>query len=246
MKLQDEIIPFLKGEKFSSALEIPLTPRKDFIHRRTEFLTHFVKEKKIIHVGCVDHLPLIEEKIENNIWLHKLLTDSAQKCIGIDINGEGIHYVKEKLGFNNVYYSDIINDPCEQILSDTWDYFILGEIIEHVDNPVAFLTKIWHKFHHNTKGIVISAPNALSYRVFNAAKKSKEIVNSDHRYWFSPYTLSKVVSIAGFKIREIHFTERVKLNFVKLVYRKVYKILVKKEPKYSPLYSSSVICIADF
>ena len=42
---------------------------------------------------------MIEEKIKNNTWLHSEITKVAKKNLGVDINEEGIRFVKEKLSW---------------------------------------------------------------------------------------------------------------------------------------------------
>jgi hypothetical protein len=38
-------------------------------------------------------------------------------------------------------------------------------------------------------------------------RSHKELINSDHRYWFTPYTLAKVVTRAGFTSLRLGFVE---------------------------------------
>ena len=58
---------------------------------------------------AVDHLPLVDKKIANGTWMHKMLDDKATRCLGIDINAEGIDYIK-KPGYKDTLAIDLIED----------------------------------------------------------------------------------------------------------------------------------------
>lgn len=81
---------FLKGYEFSNAAEIKINNKQPNGISREDILFKIFKEKKIIHVGCVDHLELIDEKIKNNTWIHAQIDKISGLTIGIDINEKGI------------------------------------------------------------------------------------------------------------------------------------------------------------
>ena len=128
---------------------------------------------------------------------------------------------------------------------EMWDYMILGELIEHVDNPVAFLRTIKQKFQGKVNKIIITVPNAFNILSAKYMKKNVECINSDHRYWFSPYTLLKVATLSGFYNYELTYAETVGLPFIKAVIRFLKKELNIKR-YYNANHFSSVILIADF
>ena len=244
MKFDSEINKYITGEKFSSALQVPFSLHKFEDLRRPDKITQIVKNKRVIHIGCCDHLPLIEEKIRKKRWLHKLLVENTQQCIGVDINQEAVEYVVNKLNIKDVYCLDILKDDID-LGNEMWDYVILGELIEHVDNPVDFLQIIRQKFQGKARKIIITAPNVLNIFYAKYVKKNIEYINTDHRYWFSPYTLSKVATISGFCNCELTFAETVGLPFFKAVIRFLKKKLNIKR-YYSANHFSSVILVADF
>ncbi len=61
MKLAAEISPYIKGEAFSNKLSVRVGENTE-VFDRIHFLCEYARNKNIIHVGCVDHLPLIAEK----------------------------------------------------------------------------------------------------------------------------------------------------------------------------------------
>ncbi len=242
MKLDEKTLEYLKGNKFSNSLEVSYDYYEP-IPNRIKFLREMAKGKRILHLGCLDHMPLIDDKIKRNQWLHKELTDSASLCLGVDIDAETKEYVKSKYGFENIILGDFTKTRLSEITAKSWDFAILGELLEHIDNPVQYLTDIRSLYSDCLKKIIITVPNAWTQTTMQKAKQSAEIINSDHRYWFTPYTLAKVVTRAGLKLEEIYFANRVPLSLPGLVQQKFFKI-VGHQPKYNFTYASSIVGIA--
>ncbi len=211
MKFGPEVKPYLTGQKFANSLTVITSNSNSSIESRLEFLTEWVKGKKIIHLGCADHLEIIDEKLAKNHWLHKLLTESASKCIGVDNNSESLEHIRKR-GFANVYYADISNDkPLEVITTDKWDAIVMGEIIEHIGDPVSFLKSLKERYAPYIDYIILTTPHAFRYKNFTrAARRHSEIVNSDHRFWFTPYTLAKVTVDSGLWPEEFWLVENSK------------------------------------
>jgi hypothetical protein len=200
--------PFISGEKFSNSLKIKISEREPDILYRMEFIEKLVEGKKVIHFGFADHIDIIEQKIRKNIWFHKRLIEKTARCVGIDINHEAIEFVKQKLNLQDVYCIDITKDELPgDITRDNFDFLILGELIEHIDNPVFFLQAIHRKFQSQVKEIVITAPNAFSWNNIKYAFRHTELINSDHRYWFSPYTLAKILYLSGYRNMDFYMVE---------------------------------------
>lgn len=202
MKISDSTRPFLTGEKFSEALRIRFDERNVRLLSRTEILLEKVKGKNIIHLGCADHLPLIRSKIAQNVWLHKLLSENARECLGLDIDVEAINFIREEMLFKNVIYCDATDVVTEEIINGVWDYLVIPDVLEHISDPCLFLKKIREKLGPYVKRAIITVPNAFFRGNFRAALSHTEIINSDHRFWFSPYTLAKILQDAGWEVED--------------------------------------------
>lgn len=201
MNFTEEINDYLKGNKFSNGIKIIVAYPEKKIITRIDYIEHIVKNKNVIHVGFADHIELINQKINKNEWLHKRLLTSAFKCLGIDINNDSISFIKANYGISDIYCHDIINDnPLQEITEQKWDYIILGEILEHTDNPVLFLKSIRQKYGKCVDNILITVPNAFELTNIEYIFRNMEFINSDHRYWFTPYTLAKVGIMSGLNI----------------------------------------------
>ncbi len=208
MKFDENISKYLDGILFSNSLKIKVGNSEKSIISRFDKLIELASNKNILHLGFADHIPLIEGKIKDRKWLHGLLVNVANKCVGIDTNAEAIDFIKSKFNIGEIYVHDIINDPqLEIITSEKWDYLVTGEVLEHIDNPVQFLRSIKERYGGHIDKIVITVPNAFDLQNIKLLKNNIEFINSDHRYWFTPFTLAKVCTRAGYKIDEFWFCQ---------------------------------------
>ena len=162
---------------------------------------------RVIHIGCADHISVIDSKMVAGNHLHSVLEDKCEKVIGFDLSKDAISHLVDRHGMSTVHHANIEDeefDIRDYTDDEDWDYVVLGEILEHVDNPVLFLKKVLHKFKDVAGYIVISVPNAYSNtHVSSFFTKHTEIINSDHRYWFTPYTLLKVMHKSGIRIADL-------------------------------------------
>jgi 2-polyprenyl-3-methyl-5-hydroxy-6-metoxy-1,4-benzoquinol methylase len=207
MKFEKKVEPYLNGTSFSKGLKVQIAQGMESANDRLQIIENLVAGRSVIHVGCVDHIPLLDEKIKKNRWLHARMCKTAKRCLGIDINEEGIRYLIDTLGYSDVICADLTIYPLEEILENQWDFLILGEVLEHIQNPVMFLKKISEYYRNNVNCLIISVPHAFSYLNITYALIHKEIINSDHYYWFTPYTLAKIVTAAGMHVEYFQFCE---------------------------------------
>lgn len=240
MKKFDTILPFLKGDSFNDKLVVRIDYKYDAFGRE-KVLRKYLENKKVIHLGCLDHVPLIKKRIEEGEWLHINITNIATKCIGLDINEDGIDYVRKELNIKNVLFGDITKGVIPELINEEWDYIILGEVLEHIDNPVDFLKKIKENYKNIDK-IIITVPNILNRDNYVLAKKCIERINSDHRFWFTPYTIMKLLTVSNITISEIIFANHTSLSIKDRLKYKANRVL-KIKNKLSFFYFKNLIAI---
>jgi hypothetical protein len=209
MRISEQLLAHVAGNAFSERLKAdidqPAPPRHRF-----EVIESLVRGTNVVHVGCVDHLALVAEKIRTGTWFHGRLSQVANRCIGIDINREGVAELRSEYDVQNVFYGDVAADRNIGAIRDgTWDYLILGEVLEHVDNPVGFLAAVAANYADRVDRIIVTVPNAFRAGNVRAIFRNQEWINSDHRYWFTPFTLLKVLARAGLAVEALelcHFS----------------------------------------
>jgi SAM-dependent methyltransferase len=203
-----EMSRFLKGEAFSSGLRWTIGQARLAVPTRWDVIRRTCAGKNVLHVGFADHLPLIERKHRDGTWLHGQLHSIARRCAGIDINSEAVGFVRERLGIDDVYVADVTIAIPDEVKSASWDVILLGEVLEHLDDPGNFLRALRRslRLEANAK-LLVSVPNATSYLSVQSALHNSECVNSDHRYWFSAYTIAKLLTASAWTPEEVIFCE---------------------------------------
>jgi hypothetical protein len=240
MRIEPEVLKYLKGEAFKTSLFVDIGKTKHKIVSREGAITEMIKGQNVIHIGCSDHIPVINQKISNNTWLHKLISDNAKHCVGIDIDRESIEYIKKETGFQNVYHGNILIDTFDSINERNWDYVVFGEIVEHLDNPVNFLKIFKERYGEKVAKFIITVPSIYNIHQFKNMMNYLEIINSDHRFWFTPYTISKVLVSAGYNPEKITYANLQSLSIKKLIIRKIKRITGMKV-EYPFYYFNTII-----
>lgn len=206
MKFTEEDLPYLRGENFSSVRTFRIANPESCLRTRQECLLERVTGKRIVDLGCTDHLETIDEKICQGTWLHGQLDAVAERCLGFDINAEAVAHVREKHGRDEIFCHDFLSGPMfPGVKEDHWDYLVMGELLEHVDNPVQMLSQLREKYAGVIERVILTVPNAYKLPMLKDALLHRESNNTDHRYCFTPFTLAKVVTRAGMVVEDFEF-----------------------------------------
>ncbi len=238
---QKKYSQYILGTKFDRQLVFSLNNDNHPLTDRLSLLERIVVGKRVVHLGCTDHLAIIDEKIRQDRWLHARLTRSAQECLGIDIDGDAIAYIRSKYGYENVIVGNMISDDIPKILEGDWDYLIAGEILEHIDDPIGFLTTLRRRYQKKILRIVVTVPNAFYIDNFKHAIRHREIINSDHRYWFTPYTLTKCMVLAGYSVEALYMCQYFPWVF-QTMFSYPKRVILSK----FPLFRSTLVLEATF
>jgi hypothetical protein len=227
---------YLYDNKFSSDLHVQY-PRQDEVADKLEYIKGLIQGKRLVDVGFADHYDLIDIRLRHNEWLHAHFRNWTSGIIGVDIDPKAVGYIKEKMGYPDIYCHDITGaDLLQPIMDEQWDYLLLSEVLEHIPDPAYFLRRIRENYGGRIKKIIITVPNAYGTIYLRSVWKGVERINSDHKFWFTPYTLSKVVIAAGLKIEDFRPCN----SYYKLSWWE--RMLVKR----SPLFHHTLAMVASF
>ena len=174
------------------------------IRERMEALVAHAAHKRVLHIGCVDHIPLLAARIQQGNWLHGRLAAVASECVGFDTNADGIEHLRREYRLDNIYHSDV-SRMLPLAFGGSWDLAIIGDVLEHVDNPVEFLSGLNSALAGRVEAALITVPNAFRAGNWLQSLLGREVINSDHRYWYTPFTLWKVLARAGLKLESLEF-----------------------------------------
>lgn len=152
--------------------------RKGRVGDSTQFLRDFVTGRSVLDVGVVQH-DLNQTRLAH--WKHGQICQHASRAVGIDILPNQVAELGRR-GFD-VRCVDATGDAD---LGERFERVHLGDVIEHVDNPVSLLS---FAGRHLASGgrILCSTPNPffVSY-VLEGLRSGSYIPNADHVAWITP------------------------------------------------------------
>ena len=203
-----------------------LKPRTS-TERIEDHIAALVRGKKVLDVGCVDH---VAQKEMEATWLHRRLVESASSIIGLDILQDEIRQLAAK------GYRVVCGDAMTVDLRDQFDVIVAGELIEHVDNPGQFVANMRRHLRHDGM-LVLTTPNpfyALHFLEFAVSSPYKRW-NPQHVAWFCFFTVENLLSRHGMYLKEcIYFARSRKI-------RKLLRFLHLPCPK---MLASTMLAIA--
>lgn len=162
---------------------------------RFEFLCELSRGKRILHLGATDY-PVTESAVARGRFLHAHLTQVAEEVIGLDLAESAIEWLRSDHQISNIRLGNI--EKLEDYPQGPFDYVIAGEIFEHLYNPGLALTAA-HRHMAGKGEIVITVPNAYSFKGFCRAALGYEWIHPDHVLHHSASTLTTLLQRHGFE-----------------------------------------------
>lgn len=172
--------------------------------QRDSWIAERVRGASVLHVGCADW-PLTEDRLQRGRLFHDQLWVSAAKCVGIDINPEGIELLQNtrpEMEFHVTNAETMAQDPA--FAGTKWDFIVAGDVVEHLDN-VGLFFKCARELLGQDGQLLVSTTSAFSAkRFFWLLLAGKEQVHPDHTGYFSETTLEQIAARNGFTVAEIY------------------------------------------
>jgi len=169
---------------------------------REEIILSHTRGKKVLDCGGVDHWAFDEKKSRGE-WLHALVAEQAQSCLGIDILEENITAIN-RAGRYRFERHNVESLTFEE----EFDIVLAGEIVEHLYNMGLFLDSAWRALRPDGL-LIITTPNAyaMSFWAYSLVARV-ERCHPEHTCYYSPQTLSYIVTRHGFAIEKLHLLPR--------------------------------------
>jgi len=180
---------------------------------RAKIISKYIEPgSRILDIGCGDGT-IIEYLSKNN---------EPQEIIGIDISQKAVDYVNAR-GYK-VFKIDVFSNEFIEFLKDKkFDYIMITEVLEHVQDPEEIILKIKNYF---TKAIYISIPNAgffvnrlrLLFGRFPLVMIQQNIKEhirfwtlKDFVYWcnYFGFEVNNIFVSAGLNFRPLIFLEKI-------------------------------------
>ena len=184
--------------------------------------------KSVLDVGCVGQ----DIDYFNPFWIHNLIKEVCTVIDGVDIDVEGIRLLNEK-GYSVCLAEDL------QSLNKKYDIVLMSDVIEHVNDPVAFLS-FYSKFLNESGKMVIATPNAHGIRNFTSILLRNDYsLNHEHTFWLCPKTISEIADRADLKFADFFWLkEYFKMKDLKGIMNKIVyminSLLQKTRTNFNP------------
>jgi hypothetical protein len=185
---------------------------------RIEFIARACARSRVLDLGAMDETAW-SSKHGRGAWLHEELGGSALAVDGFDnsalVPAEGL-----RTGANATIRRGDITDPEPVVaaLEFTPDVVVIGELIEHLENPLQFLRRLAAIERLSGKTLILSTPNATALHNVLIGLAQRESTHQDHLCILSYKTLATLCTRAGFLDWEIipyysRFTEMQQRHF---------------------------------
>ena len=158
---------------------------------RIRRLLPLVAGKDLLDIGCVS-------AVSRPDWIHGALAGAASRTVGVDIDPGGVAAARE-LGYDvRVADAEVLD------LTETFDVIHAGELIEHLDNPRAFLAACRERLRPGGQ-LILTTPNpfAISNLVYRFGGKPR--VNGDHTCWYCEDTLAQLLVRNGYVVESMSY-----------------------------------------
>ncbi len=158
---------------------------------RFDYLSAQCAGKRVVHVGFVD-AGCQELNQRAGAWLHEHLARSARELVGIDIDDLGVSDAR-----NRGYDAHVVDcrdiDAIRALDLAPADVVIAGEVIEHLDDPGAFLDGL-HALLASDGVLIVTTPNASGLVNTFALLANYEVNHPDHVTLFTCRTLDTMLT----------------------------------------------------
>jgi SAM-dependent methyltransferase len=169
---------------------------------RIEAILAAVQGSDILNIGCVGHyIPYTDE--ETKRWLHHQLCVRYPRAnvVGLDIDQPNLDRMRQ-MGFKSE-----LGDAHHLKYESCFDTIILGELIEHLQNPGECLVGCRRALKPGGR-IIISTPNVFSVMLgLMYLKNFDTAFNPEHVVWFCPQTLRTLIERSGLVVTQLQFVD---------------------------------------
>jgi SAM-dependent methyltransferase len=165
---------------------------------RREMLIDFCRGLDVLDIGAAGHVA--QETLGG--WEHGLIRDAARSAIAAELNQANCdHYNAKGFDFRCVDATSDID------LGERFDRVFIGDVIEHVNDPVALLA--FAKRHLRPGGrVLITTPNPFAPR-FRQHRRQRGMryvmANLEHTRWISISNMHELAGRAGLELSALRW-----------------------------------------
>lgn len=166
-----------------------------------DFIIQLVSGRRVLDIGVVSHSARYFDQPE---WRHGRIAKAAAYCVGIDILEPLVAELNGR-GFN-VRCVDATSDAD---LGERFDVVFIGDVLEHVDNPVALLAFACRHLSEDGR-LYAATPNPFSRKFLRQFRKANGalVTNLDHVSWITPTLAMELARRSGLSLTAYHLVKK--------------------------------------
>lgn len=177
-----------KISQYLNTIRTPL-PANDY----DRYLAQTVKGKRTLDVGICEHTM---ERMSKASWKHNIIRDNAGYSLGLDIIRELVDELK-KQGANVV----CCDATSEEDLGETFDVIHVGDVIEHVNDPIALL-RFCFRHLNDTGKVIVRTPNPFHYHYVRLnSQYGTDKSNLQHMFYICPTHMMEMARRLDCKVK---------------------------------------------
>ena len=186
-----------------------------------DFLQKFVDGHSVLDIGVVEH---DISHIQSASWKHRKLKKFAKNIVGVDILEEEISLLN-KMGFD----VRLVDATSKTDLGEKFERVVIGDVIEHVSNPVALLEFASRHLTNDGGGqIMVSTPNPFSIHfILRVVREGTFIANAEHISWITPTNALEIANRAGIYLKNYYILQP--RSLAKRLIKKILKIVLRED-----------------
>ena len=197
-----------------------LAPLQHFYTQsRMDFLRDYFKGRRVMDIGAGEHT---KDVYREDRWEHGVICKSATYAVGIEINQPLCDHYNQK-GFN----FKCVDATSATDIGERFDLVFMGDVIEHVNNPVALLEFAKRHLTGGKGRILVSTPNPFCFSYLTARFRKNYrpffIANFEHLSWITPTNANELARRAGLSFTKMYFPRSSFKNP-----KKIFKTLVER------------------
>jgi hypothetical protein len=165
---------------------------------RIQYIAQICAGKSVLDLGAMDETAYASKR-GRGVWLHEEISKTASRVVGLDSSN-----VLPSDGLRTAENAEILRGDILDVASFLQrtqfspDIVVAGELIEHLENPLAFLRSFQHTPALQGKALLLSTPNATAFHNSMIGLGNRESSHADHLCILSFKTLTTLASRAGF------------------------------------------------
>lgn len=154
---------------------------------------------EVAHLGCADS-PYTRELLAAGQLLHTRLVRVAS-VTGFDVDADALGVLRGALPEQRFVEVDV-SEAVPEEERGRYELVLAGEVLEHVPDADSFLHGCGELLATGGR-LCVTVPNACCPKIGMRALAGRESVHPDHRVYYSPRTLTRTLTGAGYEPVEV-------------------------------------------